>query len=139
MLVGWMESANDEHTKARHLVQLQLQFKQAFVAEIVFGKLTIIIGLVILFMENASSCTRGKAVFPTICFFFGLVWLVTACTYYARYKQLTQQAPDGGLAAQDHLGNAPGGIPVAEVVDGVAAAPTGRVVEYGQPAALTVV
>ena len=141
MMVGQMENAVDPNRKNAYVLQLAGQFKQAMIIEVVFGKLTIILGLVILAFEP-SECTRGKAVFPTICFFFGVVWLLTACNYYCKYKEL-RRAQDTSLAGQDTLPVALVADVLAEDGPGAAAAPMGRVVQladgkYGQPA-LTVV
>ena len=100
-MVGQMENAVDPNRKNAYVLQLAGQFKQAMIIEVVFGKLTIVLGLVILAFEP-SECTRGKAVFPTICFFFGVVWLLTACNYYCKYKEL-RRAQDLSLAGQDTL------------------------------------
>ena len=50
--------------------------------------------------------------FPTICFFFGLVWLFTAWMYRTKYQSLVAGATpvDEGLTANDHM------YPVAEAV-----------------------
>ena len=146
MVVSRLEACADQH-KATYIEQLSNQFKQATIVQVVSGSLTISLGLCILAFEP-SDCTRGKAIFPAICFFFGVVWLLTACNYFLKYRELGK-APDAG---QDYryFGNAGGDLPVAEAValpadgPGAGAAPTGRVVqlasggEYVQPA-LTVV